>query len=124
MGANHTILGFQSTAWTEKHVPASATQATCTKTAPGIGKRLVITSINASIAAATTVQTPILVELLEGSTQIMAWKVAAPANGLGGLAMGGLAIVLGVNSACTLRFSAAGVSASEQAVCLSGYVVQ
>lgn len=122
MGANHTQLGFLSSNWTEKHVPAAATQATCTKTAPGIGKRLIITGINASIATGATEQTPILVELLQGSTQKMAWKVSAPANGLGGLAQGGLSIVLDVNEACTLRFSAAGVALSEQAVSLTGYV--
>lgn len=108
--------------WTEKHVPAAATQATCTKAAPGVTKRLVITGIHASIAASTTVQTPLLIELLQGSTQKLVWKAAAPANGMGGVALSGLKIVLPYNTACTLRFGGAGVSGSEQAVALVGFV--
>jgi hypothetical protein len=110
--------------WTEVHVPSSATQGTVTKTAPGIGKRLVITGIHATIATAATEQIPLLVELLEGATRKMAWKVACPANGMAGVALTKQTIVLAANTACTLRFSGAGVAASEQAVTLCGHVAE
>lgn len=117
-------IGVRPGEWTEKHVPAAATQATCTKTAPTSGKRLVITGVSATIATSSTAQTPILIELLFGSTQKLAWKCAAPANSMGGIAISGLCIPAGAEEAVTLRFGGAGVTDSEQAVALSGFVAE
>lgn len=110
--------------WAVAHAPAAAAQATITKAAVA-GARHVCNAITATIACDSTAQTPITVYLRDGATGagtvIWAGTVAAPANGLGGVCVTGLNIIGTVNTAMTLEFSAAGVTASVEAVSLSGY---
>jgi hypothetical protein len=112
--------------WSVYHVPATATQATITKAAVS-GYRHVCNSITATVAANSTAQTPLTVYLRDGATGagtiLWAGTVAAPANGLGGVCVGGLNIIGSENTAMTLEFSAAGVANSAQAVTLTGFEV-
>jgi len=129
--SGHTGQGVLLTAqpgqWTEVHVPAAATQATKTHAAES-SKRHVCTGIIATIACATTAQTPLKIYLRDGATGagtiLAAFTVAAPANGCGGVAFTGLSIYGTVGTAMTLEFSGVGVAASEQAVTLLGYTAE
>jgi hypothetical protein len=111
--------------WSVYHAPAAATKATITKAAGGTGVRHVATMISATIACDSTAQTPLNVYLRDGATGagtiLWAGTVAAPANGNGGVAVP-LPNVAGTeNTAMTLEFSAAGVTASVEAVTLCGF---
>lgn len=106
--------------WAVEHNPAAATQATIAKAAAGENVRNVCRSITATIACGATPQTPIGVVLLDGATEKWSAKLAAPANGVGVIAISGLWIVGSPNTAMTLQFAGAGVAASEQAVSMSG----
>jgi len=118
-----TMVGAQN--WAVNHAPSSATQATITKAAGGTGVKHVCNSITASVAAGSTAQTPLNVYLRDGAsgsgTVIWACSLSAPANGVGGVSVTDLNIVGSDNTAMTLEFSAAGVTASVEAVTLTGY---
>lgn len=107
--------------WNVVHQPAAATQATITKAAGGANVRHVVTGFTVSIAAAGTAQTPVLVELLDNATQIWCAQLAAPINSSQYISRENLAIPITANTAVTLRFAAAGVAASLEAVTLHGY---
>lgn len=113
------------TSWTAVHNPSTATQATIAKAAGGAGVKHVCTGIVATIATGTTAQTPLSVYLRDGAsgagTIIATGTLSAPANSGGVLALLGLHIVGSANTAMTLEFSGAGVTASLQAVTLMGY---
>mgnify|MGYP000134267481 CR=1 FL=1 len=119
-----SLMTVRPGSWTANHSPSAATQATTTKTAAA-GTYHVCTSITATIACDSTVQTPIRVYLRNGATGAgtIMWSaaVAAPANGIGGVAFSDLNIVGSVNTAMTLEFSGAGVTGSLQDVTLGGY---
>src|SRR6185312_10598981 len=52
----HAALAVRPGEWAVNHTPASATQATASKTAGGAGVRHVCTSISATLAAGSTAQ--------------------------------------------------------------------
>jgi hypothetical protein len=111
--------------WTAYSVPATATQATVTQAAAGVGIRHVCNQISATIACNAAAQTPIQIYLRDGAsgTGAILWAatVAAPVNGLGGICITDLAIVGTANTAMTLEFSGAGSAGSQEVVTLGGY---
>ena len=111
--------------WSVVHNPSTATQATITKAAGATGVRHVCTGITATIATGATAQTPITVYLRDGATGagtiIWTGTLAAPANSVGVIAITDLYLPGSAATAMTLEFSAAGVTASLQAVTLTGY---
>jgi hypothetical protein len=109
--------------WIVVHEPGAAAQATVTKAAGAAGVKHVCTGIVATVAAAGTAQTPVAVELVDGSTVILAAQLAAPINTCATLFLSGLAIEGTAATGMTLRFSAAGVAGSFEAVTLIGYDV-
>lgn len=117
------------------HTPSTATQATCSLAAspggtvptPGsANSRWICTAITASIAAGATAQTPIVVNLRDGATGAgtVLWSAAlsAPVNGSAWVGGTDLNIRGSANTAMTLEFTGAGVTASQQTVSLSGYI--
>lgn len=104
------------------HVPVTATQATITKAAAGAGVRLFCNAITVSLTCAATAQTQILVELLDGATQIWAAQMACLAGDSKCLIVTNLELAGSPNTAMTLHFSGAGVAGSFEAVTLTGYV--
>lgn len=108
------------TEWTVVDEPAAATKATKTKAAAS-GVRHVVTSVHASLATSTTVQTPLSIQLKDGSTVIATWAVAAGANGQGGVSLDDVCYPCSLSTAVTLEFSAAGVADSIQRITLGGY---
>jgi hypothetical protein len=114
--------------WAVTHVPATATQATITKAAGGANVRHVCKVISATIACGATAQTPIQIYLRDGATGVgtILWaaSVAAPADGVGGVMFDSLSIMGSANTAMTLEFSAAGVTASQEVVTLAGFDIQ
>jgi len=111
--------------WSVNNVPSTATQATVTKAAAGAGIRHVCKVISATIACGATAQTPIQIYLRDGATGtgtiLWAATVAAPADGVGGIMFDNLNIMGSANTAMTLEFSGAGVTASQQVVTLAGF---
>lgn len=110
--------------WAVQHTPSSATKATISKAAVA-GIRHVCESITVSIAAGATAQTPVGVVLRDGATGAgtILWsaKLAAPVDGCAVIALSGLNIMGSVDTAMTLEFAAAGVTASEEAVSMAGH---
>jgi hypothetical protein len=116
-------MAFTDYGLSTKDTPAAATKATVTVAAAPTGFKHVPIAVSATIACGTTAQTPLLVQLKDGSTEIAAWAVSAPANGMGGLAIGREeleGLIGSTATAMTLEFSAAGVTDSRQSVRL-GY---
>lgn len=114
--------------WSANHVPATATQATITKAAAGAGVRHVCNVISATVACGATAQTPIQIYLRDGATGagtiLWAASVSAPADGVGGVMFSDLKIMGSANTAMTLEFSGAGVTASQEVVTMAGFDIQ
>jgi hypothetical protein len=110
--------------WFAVHQPGAAAQATITKAAPGAGIRRVVTGFTVSIACGATAQTPVAAELLNGAAQIWVGQLSAPINTCASITQSGLDLAIDVNQTVTLRFAAAGVAASLEAVALHGYDLQ
>jgi hypothetical protein len=112
--------------WRVSHNPAAATQATIQKAGGGAGVKHVVTGIAAYIACGATAQTPLTVRVIEETSNeiLFVGKIAAPANGQGKIELTGLNIIqVTANKGLTVEFTAAGVTASEQSVWMTGYSV-
>lgn len=116
------------TTWALTSTPASATQATITKSAGGSGVQHVCQSITFSCAVdGTHAQTAIQVNLRDGGTGAgtILWSVTvlkAATEAITFFHANGLNIVAPTsNNPMTLEFSAAGVTGSVQSVSLTGY---
>jgi hypothetical protein len=107
--------------WFSTHQPGAAAQATITKAAPGAGIRRIVTGFTCSIACGATAQTPVAVELLNGAAQIWVGQLSAPINTCASITQTGLELAIDGNQTVTLRFAAAGVAASLEAVAMHGY---
>lgn len=105
------------------NTPAAATQAIATLAAGAAGVKHVLYGVIASIACGATAQTPISVQVLDGSTVIFAAELAAPVDGYALVQIMGLHIEGTAAMAMKLQFGAAGVTASVQAVTMLTYDV-
>lgn len=103
----------QNSAWAVSHCPAANTTATITRAAPGVGKRLVVTSIDVGACAGTTAPTAaaVTVSLTDGALTVH-WKknmvFPATAGIQGGIVLDNEWIIIPENTAVTLAFSVAG----------------
>lgn len=128
--ANATQVA-QAGNWTAVHFPATATQATASKGAGATGVRHIATSITVSFAQPTA--SPVAftgdVALRDGLTGAgtVLWRAAiacpATASEVRTITISGLAIVGSAATAMTLEFNAAGGTATQQSVTLTGYSV-
>lgn len=111
--------------WAVNHVPATATQATITQAAPGAGLRNVCKGITVSVAAGASAQTPVIAVLRDGATGagpiLWACALSAAANFCGTISVE-VDIKGSPNTAMTLEFTAAGVTASQETVAMSGVI--
>lgn len=111
--------------WSISHRPAAATKATISKGAGAAGVRHVATAFSFTIAAGATAQTPLQIDIIDGAsggaTRLWSGTIACPANGMGVVAMSGVAFYGTAATALTLEFSAAGAANTVQAVTLWGY---
>jgi hypothetical protein len=111
--------------WSAQHMPAAATQATCTIAAAGPNLRNVVKSITACIAAGANAQTPINVVLRDGATGVgnILWSGALSAivNSCGVVEWEG-ELAGSPNTQMTLEFTGAGVAASLETVAMNGVI--
>lgn len=107
--------------WTATGEPAAATQATATRAAGGAGVVHVCTGLTVCLAAGATAAGPIKVRVLDGAATLWVGAMSAPVQGVGVIALDGLALVGTANTAMTLQFDAAGPAASQETVTLHGY---
>jgi cysteine sulfinate desulfinase/cysteine desulfurase-like protein len=120
--------GGTGTNFSITHTPVAATQATITQAAAGAGIRNVAASIFAVENIGGTLQTLIQLNLRDGATGAGTILWSASLGGATTFTTGtyvfnvsGICVVGTANTAMTLEFSAAGVAASTQSVCLTGY---
>jgi hypothetical protein len=131
-----TQVGILATAnvgnWSAIHVPATATQATATRSAGGAGIRHVCTSITATLSAGTlalAAGAPLVVSLIDGASggTTYLWRsiidIPAVAGQAYTIALSGLSLFGTAATAMTFEFSAAGGTNSFQSVCFTGYDV-
>ncbi len=71
-----------------------------------------------------TAQTPVYIQLKDGSTVLDTWPVSAPATGQGGISQCDHTYIGTANTAMTIEFSAAGVSLSRESVSIQGYTIR
>lgn len=110
--------------WTVTTTASAAAQAVATQAAGAAGVVHVCYGIVASIACGATAQTPINIQLVDGSTTILAAEVAAPVDGCAIVQLTNLHIPGTAATAMKLQFAAAGVAASIQSVTLIGYDIE
>lgn len=110
--------------WTVTTTASAAAQAVATKAAGASGITHVCYGIVASIACGATAQTPINIQLVDGSTTILSAEVSAPVDGCAILQLTNLHIPGSAATAMKLQFAAAGVAASIQSVTLIGYDIE
>ena|SRR5438552_1880618 len=107
------------------HNPAAATQATVTQAAGAAGVKNVATGLAYAISTVGTAQTVISVALRDGATGAgtVLWQkqFILPVNTTVSESVRLPDIQGSAATAMTLEFSAAGVAASVQSVCLQGY---
>jgi hypothetical protein len=114
-------------AWSITHAPAVNTIATATQAAPGLNKRLILTSLTATLS----VNGP---PLLTVNTQVTAtsggtiWSArmsvgAKDAGNISPLIVTGMVLPGAVNTAITIAFSVAPGAAVFETITASGYVV-
>ncbi len=110
--------------WTAS-AQATAGTPSASKAAGGAGVSHVCTGIVASVAAAATAQTPVIVNLRDGATGagtiLATFALSAPANGTGIVSIAGLNIIGTANTAMTLEFAGATAAAVVGSVNLVGY---
>lgn len=113
--------------WSVFHTPASNTQATVTKSAPGAGKALVITSATFSLAAGTVAPLAVVVtgQILGATSGTLYGVFVAIPNTAGANTVISSPITLqgADNEALTVRFSAAAGINTNESVQMNGYVV-
>lgn len=110
--------------WSVVTTAAAAAQAVATKTAGAAGVSHVCYGIVATIAAGATAQTPIKIQLLDGSTALLEAEVSAPVDGCAKVAIMGLHLKGTAATAMSLQFAGAGAAATVQSVTLIGYDVE
>lgn len=106
------------------HEPNLATKATIT-VAGSTGKYHVLRRVHASEATDATAQTPVGIQVKDGSTVVATWALSAPANSGWVMNLGeqDLEIRTTTGNALTVEFTAAGVANSSQRIAI-GYVTK
>lgn len=117
--------------WRVLSYPSATVQATATQTAgtdssvsgSAYPRSLVIMNISGNIAAGATAQTPIRLNLIDGTTggtPIRSWALAAPANQATWQTEDGLNLLC-VSGFATIEFAGTSLAATQQSVAMSGY---
>lgn len=116
--------------WSATHSPAANTIATCTKATPGVGKKLRVRHISASVAWGNVTPAPVVVtvSLIQDSagTPVTKWSMDLPvhatAGGISAFAYS-VDIKIDANLPVTLVFSAAGGANTLEKVNMDGNVI-
>lgn len=111
--------------WAVSNAPAEGSAASATRATPGVGKQLVVTSIEVSIAAGLLIITgsPITAVVTTSGGSVLWRGVLGVTNVVGSATQITNSVTLPVptNEAVTLAFTG-GVASTIQAVAMSGYV--
>lgn len=122
------LVVAQPTTWSVTSTPATAVQASASKSAAGSGNQHVCQSISFALSVGSTAQTVIQVNLRDGATGAgtILWSlnvVKAANEAPTYFHAGNLNIVGSANTAMTLEFSGAGVTSSYESVSFTGYTI-
>ena len=114
--------------WVITNFPSTATVATAGQVVPAsakaVGQVTRLRSLQVSVATGATAQTPLQWVVRDGATGagtiIATGALSAPANSVAAVDLTGLDLRASLGNAITVEFTAAGVSASQQAVSAQG----
>lgn len=114
--------------WNVNNRPVTATKATVTKAAGAAGVRHVVAGFSFTLAAGATAQTPLNIDVIDGAsggtTRLWTGAISCVANGAAEVTVPFCSLVGTAATGTTIEFSAAGATATLQAVTMWGYDVQ